>query len=181
MQIAAWARRCAPRAWRAAEPAAAQGIEMRLNDALLGALLLGFAGWVWWLTTFFPAFPGQDYGPNLFPRILAAGIGFCAVMLILRGLRARGRLLTIEDWVREPARLASFLAIPGAALFYILASEPLGFIPTAFLMLAVLFLWFKAKPVVALPSAVGMTLLVHWFFAGMMRVPLPRGLMDSLL
>jgi putative tricarboxylic transport membrane protein len=173
--------RCAPPAWRAADPAARQGIAMRLNDALLGALLLGFAGWVWWLTTFFPAFPGQDYGPNLFPRILAAGIGICALLLVLRGLRARGGLLVIEPWVRQPARLASFLAIPGAALFYILVSDALGFIPTAFLILVALFLWFRARPVVALPSAIGVTLAVHWFFAGMMRVPLPRGLMDALL
>jgi putative tricarboxylic transport membrane protein len=154
---------------------------MRLNDAVLGALLLGFAGWVWWLTTFFPAFPGQDYGPNLFPRILAVGIAGCAVLLVLRGLRARGALLVIEPWVRQPARLLSFLAIPGAALFYILASEALGFIPTAFVTLLGLFLWFRARPVVALPVAAGVTLLVHWFFAGMMRVPLPRGLMDSFL
>lgn len=154
---------------------------MRLNDALLGALLLGFAGWVWWLTGFFPRFPGQDYGPNLFPRILATGIAICGGLLVLRGLRARGRLVVFEDWVREPARVASFLLMPGAVLFYILFSDRLGFIPTAFAILLVLFLWFRARPLVALPVAAGMTLLVHWFFAGMMRVPLPRGLMDPFL
>ena len=154
---------------------------MRLNDSLLGAILLGFAGWVWWLTSFFPAFPGQDYGPNLFPRILAAGIGLCAATLLLRGLRARGKLLTLEAWTREPSRLLSFLLLPGAVVFYIVASDRLGFIPTAFLILLSLFLWFRARVVVALPVAAGMTLLVHWFFAGLMRVPLPRGLMDSLL
>lgn len=154
---------------------------MRLNDALLGTLLLGFAGWVWWLTGFFPSFPGQDYGPNLFPRILAAGIGVCALLLILRGLRARGRLLTIDDWMRDPARLLSFLAIPAAVIFYILLSEWLGFIPTGFLILTALSLWFGARIALALPVAAGVTLLVHWFFAGMMRVPLPRGLMDPLL
>lgn len=154
---------------------------MRLNDALLGALLLGFAGWVWWLTSFFPRFPGQDYGPNLFPRILAVGIGLCGAALVLRGLRARGPLLVIEDWVRDPARLISFLLLPAAVLAYILLSDRLGFIPTAFLLLVVLFLWFRARPVVALPVAAGMTLLVHWFFAGLMRVPLPRGILDPIL
>lgn len=154
---------------------------MRLNDALLGALLIGFAGWVWWLTSFFPAFPGQDYGPNLFPRILAAGIGLCGAALVVRGIRARGALLTIEPWVADPARLLSFLLLPGAVLFYILLSERLGFIPTTFVILAVLFIWFRARVVVALPVAAGMTLLVHWFFAGLMRVPLPRGLMDPFL
>jgi putative tricarboxylic transport membrane protein len=154
---------------------------MRVNDALLGAVLLGFAGWIWWLTTFFPAFPGQDYGPNLFPRILASGIAICAAVLVLRGLRARGRLLELEAWVRQPARLASFLSIPGAALAYILLSDPLGFIPTAFLLLLALALWYRARPLVAVPVAAGMTLLVHWFFAGLMRVPLPRGILDSVL
>jgi putative tricarboxylic transport membrane protein len=154
---------------------------VRLNDALLGALLLGFAAWVWWLTGFFPAFPGQDYGPNLFPRILAAGIAVCAGLLVLRGIRARGKPIAFEPWVREPARLLSFLLLPGAVLFYLLLSDRLGFIPTAFAILLVLFLWFRARPVVALPVAAGMTLLVHWFFAGLMRVPLPRGLMDGVL
>jgi putative tricarboxylic transport membrane protein len=154
---------------------------MRLNDALLGAILLGFAGWVWWMTTFFPSFPGQDYGPNLFPRILAIGIAVCALLLVLRGLRHRGRLITFDDWVTEPARLLSVLSMPAATLFYILASDALGFIPTAFLLLAALFLWFRTRIVVAVPVAAGMTLVLHWFFAGMMRVPLPRGLMDPFL
>jgi putative tricarboxylic transport membrane protein len=154
---------------------------MRLNDAVLGAILLGFAGWVWWLTTFFPAFPGQDYGPNLFPRILASAIGICGALLLLRGLRERGRLLTLDGWTREPARVVSVLSIPAAGLFYLLFSDALGFIPTAFLILFVLFLWFRTRVVVALPVAAVMTLLVHWFFSGLMRVPLPRGLMDPFL
>ncbi|MFM2149499.1 MAG: hypothetical protein RLZZ187_1805 [Pseudomonadota bacterium] len=154
---------------------------MRLNDALLGVLLVGFAGWIWWMTGFFPVFPGQDYGPNLFPRILAVGIGLCGLALFVRGLRAGGRLVVFEDWVSQPARLLSFLLLPGAVLAYILLSERLGFIPTAFVILVTLFLWFRARVAVALPVAAGMTLLVHWFFAGLMRVPLPRGVMDSFL
>lgn len=154
---------------------------MRMNDALLGAILLGFAGWVWWLTNAFPAFPGQDYGPNLFPRILAVGIGVCALALVARGLRSGAPLLTVQGWMAQPARLASFLLIPGAALAYLLLSEPLGFIPTAFPMLLGLFLWFRARPVVAVPTALGTVLAVHWFFGGLMRVPLPRGILDGLL
>jgi putative tricarboxylic transport membrane protein len=154
---------------------------MRLHDSLLGAILLGFVGWLWWLTTFFPSFPGQDYGPNLFPRVLALGMGICGVLLVLRGLRQRAPLVALEAWTREPARLASFLLIPGAVLFYIFASDALGFIPTAFAILLALFLWFRARPLLALPVAAGMTLLVHWFFSGLMRVPLPRGLLDPIL
>jgi len=154
---------------------------MKLHDSLLGVILIGFAGWVWWLTGFFPAFPGQDYGPNLFPRILAAGIGGCGAILLLRGLRARAPLIAFADWTPDPAKLLSFLLIPGAAVAYILLADRLGFIPTAFLLLLGLSLWFRARPLVALPVAAGMTLAIHWFFGTMMRVPLPRGLMDSVL
>jgi putative tricarboxylic transport membrane protein len=48
-------------------------------------------------------------------------------------------------------------------------------------MLTALCLWFRTRLLVALPVAACMTLLVHWFFAGLMRVPLPRGLMDPFL
>jgi putative tricarboxylic transport membrane protein len=154
---------------------------MRLNDALLGAILLAFAAWVWWMTTFFPAFPGQDYGPNLFPRVLAACIALCGVLLVLRGWRQRGAIVALDESLREPGKLLSWLLIPGAVLFYMVAATPLGFIPTSFALLLAMFLWFRARPVVALPVAAGMTLLVHWFFADLMRVPLPRGVLDSVL
>ncbi len=154
---------------------------MRLNDAVLGAILIAFAGWVWWLTGFFPAFPGQDYGPNLFPRILSAAIGICGALLVVRGLRSGAPFVVLADWTRDPARLLSFLLIPAAALAYMLLGDRLGFIPTAFLLLFGLSLWFRARPLVALPVAAGMTLVVHWFFSSLMRVPLPRGLLDAWL
>jgi putative tricarboxylic transport membrane protein len=154
---------------------------MKLHETLLGLLLLGFAGWVWWLTSFFPAFPGQDYGPNLFPRIMAAGIGLCALIIALRGLRARGPLIEIEAWAREPARLLSVLALPAAVLGYIWLSEPLGFLLTAFLILAPLALLYGARWVVALPTAAALAGLIQWFFGGLMRVPLPRGLLGGVL
>jgi putative tricarboxylic transport membrane protein len=37
------------------------------------------------------------------------------------------------------------------------------------------------RPVTAAIVAVVMTLIVHWFFSVMMRVPLPRGILDNVL
>lgn len=157
---------------------------MRFNDAVVGAVFLLIAVAMIAMTSAFTAFPGQQYGPSLFPRILGAGIIGCSALLILRGVRERamgGRWLALDSWTGEPRRIASFALMLGAMAFYVFASEPLGFIPCAFLIQFVLFLWFGVRPLTAIVVAVVMTLLVHWFFASLMRVPLPRGILDSVL
>lgn len=157
---------------------------MRFNDAAFGAFFLLLAGVMIALTFTFPPFPGQKYGPSLFPRILGAGIILCSAALILRGVRARRGgepWLVLAGWTGDPRRLASFALMLSAMAFYIVASDPLGFIPTAFLVQFVLLLWFGTRPLMAFAVAAGMTLLVHWFFGSLMRVPLPRGILDSIL
>ena len=47
---------------------------MRVNDAVIGGVLVLFALAMIWYTRTFPAMPGQDYGPALFPVLI--GIGF---------------------------------------------------------------------------------------------------------
>jgi putative tricarboxylic transport membrane protein len=158
---------------------------MRFNDAVVGALFILLAGAMITLTFAFPPFPGQKYGPSLFPRIIASGIILCSAMLILRGLKERrdagSPWLGLAAWTRQPHRLASFALMMAAMVFYLLASEPLGFILTAFLIQLCLFLWFGVRPVTALVVAVVMTGLVQYFFGSLMRVPLPRGILDSIL
>lgn len=158
---------------------------MRFNDAVVGAVFMLVAGIMIALTFSFPPFPGQKYGPSLFPRILASGIILCSAVLILRGFKARREAgvpwLAFEDWFTQPRRLASFALMLAAMVFYIVASEPLGFIPAAFLIQLVLFLWFGVRPVTAVIVAVVTTLLVQWFFGNLMRIPLPRGILDSVL
>ncbi len=134
------------------------------------------------LTLDFPSFPGQRYGPALFPRALAIGLIACCVILYLRKpLEARQPALTISPHFREPARLASFLAIPAAALFYLVFAESLGFIPVSFAILLAMMLWLRVPALKAVAIALVATGVTHWFFAGMMRVPLPRGAFMQLV
>lgn len=157
---------------------------MRANDAISGLVLIAVSTFMIYLTLDFPEFPGQKYGPSLFPRILGAALIVCGLILIVRGHSARRAgeaWIAFADWTRDPARVASFLLIPAVVILYILLSEPIGFIPVAFAMLLFLFLWFRAKLIVALPIAAIATWVVHWFFATMMRVPLPRGLLTNIL
>jgi putative tricarboxylic transport membrane protein len=156
---------------------------MRVNDSLAGLLLILLAGAVIAYTFTFPAFPGQRFGPALFPRVLATGLILCGLLLIARERAAAGPrrpMLAFDGWTREPGRLASFALIPAAVLFYILVAESLGFLPTAFLILAVLLLWFGVDWGLGLAIAAALTFFIQFFFGALMRVPLPRGLAGPL-
>lgn len=149
---------------------------MRFSDRILALLFAALGAVFFALTLDFPSFPGQRYGPALFPRILALGLIACSAILFLRRPREAAQpALAISPHFREPARVASFLAVPAAALFYLAFAESLGFIPVAFVILLALMLWLRVAPLKALAIAFVATWLTHWFFAGMMRVPLPRG------
>jgi putative tricarboxylic transport membrane protein len=157
---------------------------MRANDALSGFLLIAVAAAMIAYTATFPAFPGQRYGPALFPRLLGTGLILCGAALVVRGLAARragAAWLALEPWTREPGRLGAFLTVLACLVGYILLSETLGFILTATAVLALLFWLFRVRPLLVLPLAVAASLTIHWFFGSLMRVPLPRGLLDAVL
>ena len=71
---------------------------MKINDVLSGALTAAFAIAIFLGAQGFPAIPGQNVGPKVFPELIAAGFMVCAVMLIRRGLRTRAA----EKWLSLP-------------------------------------------------------------------------------
>lgn len=157
---------------------------MRANDAISGLVLILLSVAMIALTTTFPDFPGQDYGPSLFPRVLGALLIICGGLLVRRGIAARragAPFVQMAPWTREPWRLGAFFLMLAVLLAYIVFAERIGFIPMAFVTLGLLFLWFGVKPLTALITTVVATLAIYWFFASLLRVPLPRGILDSIL
>lgn len=155
---------------------------MRVNDLVSGALLIILAVAMIAYTTTFPPFPGQRYGPSLFPRILGGAIVLCGMLLMLRGrkqLAAGQPIGLIEDAYRPARGWMSVLMIIGSIVFYIALSGTLGFVVTAFIMMLALLLWFGARPVTALIIAVVAVLAVDWFFGWLFRVPLPLGFLPN--
>jgi putative tricarboxylic transport membrane protein len=155
---------------------------MRANDFVTGLILIVFATAMIAYTGTFPPFPGQKYGPALFPRILGSGMILCGVLLMLRGRRllAAGEPMFGLDPVYRQGRAAiASLAIVVAILFYALASNALGFVPTAFILLLSLLLLYGTRPVTALIIAIVAVLFMDWFFGWMFRVPLPLGLLPN--
>lgn len=155
---------------------------MRVNDLISGALLIVLALAMIAYTTTFPPFPGQKYGPSLFPRILGGFIVLCGMLLMLRGrkLIAAGQPLGSIDAAYRPMRAwLSVMMIIGSIVFYIALSGTLGFVVTAFVMMLALLLWFGVKPLTAVIIAVLAVLAVDWFFGWMFRVPLPLGFLPN--
>lgn len=158
---------------------------MKANDAVPGTILVAFAAAVFAQTFSFPPMPGQDYGSRLFPQVIAVLLAICGLVLIARGVAARRReplhrepLFVAADWMRSPQHLFNFLLLIAALLFYIFVSGWLGFIPTAFLILAVLMIRLRGRGhlVSSLAIAALGSVVIQQFFGQLLRVPLPWGL-----
>lgn len=157
---------------------------MRANDALSGLVIIVLSLAMIALTLSFPAFIGQKYGPALFPRILATTLTVCGFVLMWNGITSKkpgAKWIELAPWVRDPWRLTSFILVLALLLLYILVSETVGFIPIAFLFLLTLFVWLGVRPVNGIVIAAVATLGIHWFFSTMLRVPLPRGWLNTIL
>jgi putative tricarboxylic transport membrane protein len=69
------------------------------------------------------------------------------------------------------------LVPPALLLFYVLAVERLGFLPTAAAMVLVTSLALGARLRLAVPLAIGAPLFVNLVFSKLLRVPLSSGLL----
>jgi len=96
-------------------------------------------------------------------------------------LRARGgSWVVLDDWMRRPRMGLNFVLVVADLVFYALAVDRLGFFITGFLFLCVLFLAFGVARKWIVPVAGAVTLLIHYGFYSLLRVPLPWGLLEGI-
>jgi putative tricarboxylic transport membrane protein len=154
---------------------------MKLNDAIWGAVFLLLGVVILIHVQSFPAMPGQRVGPALFPGVLAAGLSVCALLLIVRDVAARAKegarapWFAADAWFGSPRHLLAFALVIGVNVFYILVVDRLGFIPTGIIYLAALLAVFGVRLRNNLVIAVLVTLVIHFAFYKLLRVPLPWG------
>jgi putative tricarboxylic transport membrane protein len=157
---------------------------VRVNDAVIGAVLVLFALAMILYTRTFPSMPGQDYGPALFPVLIGVGFLICGAILIAGGIRRLGTepLFAGAEWLRSRHHLVDFFAVIGGLVVYILIADWLGFIPTAFLLLFGWLLLFRGgKAVSSAVIALLTALAVNFAFTQFLLVPLPVGLLRLVL
>jgi putative tricarboxylic transport membrane protein len=155
---------------------------MRLNDAVFGVLLIVFASAEIAYTRTFPSLHGQAYGPDLFPILIGVGFLITGAILTVQGVaqRAGQPLVEIGAWAADRRNVVNFALVLLALLFYIAASDWLGFILTAFVIMFVLLKGFGSGMVAALVIAALTTLGIHTLFARVLLVPLPWGVLQPV-
>jgi len=153
---------------------------MRFNDSVFGVVLIVFAILEIAYAQTFPRLFGQDYGPDLFPVLIGAGLIVFGGLLVIRGVAQRSTvpMVTVGDWAQDRNNVVNVAVLIASIVFYILASEWLGFVPISILILTILLLRLGSGPVLSVSVALITTLLIHSLFAKVLLVPLPWGLLQ---
>ena len=168
-------------------------------DLGVGSALALLAVAVLWSARSFPVVPGQKVGAGFLPTLVGAGLLVCAVVLIWRGLRVGrsvGRDIGRDTGHRSAAigdaagvlpegagpleggeHYGSATVIVVVIAGYLLLADRLGFLIVAPVALVALFRGFKVGWPASWGWALGGTLLVHFAFYKLLRVPLPWGVL----
>ena len=155
---------------------------MKLNDAVFGAVFLALSLLVLWTIQGYPKIPGQNVGPSAFPGVIAVGLAVCALLLIRNGWRARASSPWFErgQWTRQPQQVTAFVVTVATLALYVMASERIGFLIVAIVMLTAMMLALRVRVVPALLVALAASVVIHVAFYKGLRVPLPWGVLPVL-
>jgi putative tricarboxylic transport membrane protein len=158
---------------------------MRLSDRTTGLFLVGLGALAAYGGSRLPPVHGQQIGPNVFPLVIGSGLAICGLMIAF-GIghkfeeEAEADLATIGGAKDAAAERGFFynlrvLVPPALLLFYVLAVDRIGFIPTAATIAFTAAVMLGARLRLAAPVAVLAPVGVHLVFSKLLRVPLPDG------
>jgi putative tricarboxylic transport membrane protein len=156
---------------------------MKFSDLLIGIVLIVIGASVFAYGLSLPPMVGQRYGAGLFPILLGCCfVGFGAYLARLGwGRRDTTPLVALADWARDRRLAGNMLLVLALIVVYVLFSQRIGFVPLSLAMLMILFWRFDIPPIRSAVIAVAATLFIQVAFADLLRVPLPRGILDRVL
>lgn len=157
-----------------------------LADRISGSAIAMLGAVAFYYGSKLPPVPGQQVGPSAFPMVVGTGLMICGALIVF-GIGRHFEEVAEADVISHstPEELAplpawrSWLALvpPLLLCFYALASEALGFLITAAIMVFVASTAFGAKPKLSVPLAIIAPFCINLIFLKLLRVPLPAGLL----
>jgi putative tricarboxylic transport membrane protein len=160
---------------------------MQLSDRVTGLAMVALGGLAAYGGSRLPPVPGQQIGPNVFPMVVGIGLVLCGGMIALGVGRhfeeeAEADLAAHSDHPASAPTASWWTGLmvmlpPALLVFYVLAVNKLGFLPTAGIIVLTTSLALGARIILAVPVALAAPLFVNLVFAKLLRVPLPSGLL----
>lgn len=145
-----------------------------MKDLIFGLVFIALGITVWLLARDFPAVPGMQYGANLFPSMIAAGMVIGGALLSVTTLRKMRRNASASGGgfvLPHPGLLVPCLMV----VAYIYLSEVLGAALTMLLIMLILLLQGGVRWLPSLLISAVSTAVISLSFGHMLKVPLPSG------
>jgi putative tricarboxylic transport membrane protein len=165
---------------------------MQLSDRVTGLFMVALGALAAYGGSRLPAVPGQQIGPNVFPLVVGIGLAICGGMIAF-GVGHHYEQEAEADLAKITGQIAiatgdgdersgwwrslKALVPPALLLFYVVAVDRLGFLPTSAVMVLITSVALGARLRLAVPLAIGAPLFVNLVFSKLLRVPLPSGLL----
>src|SRR5262245_19525025 len=161
---------------------------MQLSDRVTGLFMVALGGLAAYGGSRLPPVPGQQIGPDVFPFVVGIGLAICGGMIAF-GIGRRYEVEAEADLAKIQIatetgtgdhswwRGLKALVPPALLLFYVLAVDRIGFLPTAAVVVLTTSLALGARLRLAVTMAIGAPLFVNLVFSKLLRVPLPSGLL----
>jgi putative tricarboxylic transport membrane protein len=149
---------------------------MKLNDAIVGlVVLLGGLAIILQARTF-PPTHGQAYGPDLFPTIIGVGFVLSGLLLVASGWRQRQTVGWVDLAGVPRGRVLDAGLVLAFILVFVLFADSLGFVLTAGVGTWLLMVRFQGgRWLWSLVVTIVFILVIDWAFRAVLLVPLPQG------
>ncbi|MDR1730888.1 MAG: tripartite tricarboxylate transporter TctB family protein [Synergistaceae bacterium] len=149
---------------------------MKISDTVFGIIIIIFSVLILIYSRTLPSLPGYAYGSGFFPAFTAVFMLGGGIVLLAGGLRSKAPLIVMGEWAKSPRLVANICLIPLNLVFYMLTVDTLGFVVTSFAMMTATIWWLRRKVFSTLLVSALTAIFIYLFFAKLMLVPLPEGL-----
>ncbi len=149
------------------------------TDIATGTASIVFAGFMLVYSLRFPPPRGADFGPSLFPRVIATILVLLGVLLLIQSWRSRNRQESCEPDPLDEQLTPTVAGLRNVAItivaitVYIAVIGTVGFIPTTLVMLFVLMKAYGLSVLKSILFSALITGFVYVLFAMLLRVVLP--------